>query len=231
MATAPFIIDETSPSDADIVSQFPADERNNRDVIESYLNVEHDPNSGHHKLPVVSQATRDGISDWVVGSSLYNTTAAEFEVVTATGPFTFSPAMPSNYSEGSWTPSLKFGGASVGITYTTQVGRYVKIGNVVHIFGRITTSSKGSSVGDATVSGIPFNPATVTNMIWSGTIGIVQGMDGLESTIDHRVDLQSGGTELFLRGYQPFSELDFEIDNVNFGSVTDFTFNLTYITE
>jgi hypothetical protein len=62
-----------------------------------------------------------------------------------------------NYDEiGSWTPALKFGGASVGMTYSTQNGRYAKRGNYVRVTGSIALSAKGSSVGNATVAGIPF---------------------------------------------------------------------------
>src|SRR5205807_6821391 len=39
----------------------------------------------------------------------------------------------TDYAEGSVTLTLKFGGATTGITYTTQVGRYVRIGNLIHI--------------------------------------------------------------------------------------------------
>ena len=33
-----------------------------------------------------------------------------------------------------WTPALAFGGASTGITYSTQVGRCVRIGNIVALY-------------------------------------------------------------------------------------------------
>lgn len=58
MATPPFNIANTAPADTDIVSQYPADERSNRDVIESYLNTAHDFNTGHHNVVgLVDQVT------------------------------------------------------------------------------------------------------------------------------------------------------------------------------
>lgn len=48
MATAPFTIDESIPGDSDIVSQHPSNARTFRDVVESYLNTDHDFNTGHH---------------------------------------------------------------------------------------------------------------------------------------------------------------------------------------
>jgi hypothetical protein len=63
----------------------------------------------------------------------------------------------TGYRQGTFTPVLSFGGASVGITYTVQSGTYTLIGNLVHITLSITLSSKGSSTGSASVSGLPFS--------------------------------------------------------------------------
>ena len=63
-----------------------------------------------------------------------------------------------DYEEGTFTPALNFGGGTTGIAYTQQYGSYTKIGNVVHIKMRIKLSSKGSSTGDATITGFPFTP-------------------------------------------------------------------------
>lgn len=55
-----------------------------------------------------------------------------------------------------WTPALTFGGAAVGLTYSQQVGSYSRIGNVVFCVMDFTLSAKGSSVGAAEISGLPF---------------------------------------------------------------------------
>jgi hypothetical protein len=55
-----------------------------------------------------------------------------------------------------WTPGIAFGGASVGITYTGVQGVYVRMGNIVFIYGRVVLSNKGSSVGLTTITGLPF---------------------------------------------------------------------------
>lgn len=62
-----------------------------------------------------------------------------------------------NYADTTWTPSLKFGGASVGMTYTTQSGKYVRIGQQVFFTGVMVLSAKGSSTGGATITGVPTN--------------------------------------------------------------------------
>lgn len=63
-------------------------------------------------------------------------------------------------SSGSFTPTLSFGGGSTGITYTTQTGSYVRIGNLVLFQAFIQLSSKGSSTGGALISGLPFTIGT-----------------------------------------------------------------------
>src|SRR3990167_4026340 len=70
------------------------------------------------------------------------------------------------YGQGLWTPQLSFGGASVGITYDSQVGDFIKIGRscLVNVFIRLT--SKGTSVGSAQVDTLPFQlPAASTGGI------------------------------------------------------------------
>src|SRR5690349_12758308 len=57
---------------------------------------------------------------------------------------------------GSFTPVLKFGGATTGITYSTQTGSYIAIGSLVFVSVNITLTSKGTATGTATIEGLPF---------------------------------------------------------------------------
>jgi hypothetical protein len=61
-----------------------------------------------------------------------------------------------DYEEGTWTMGVSFGGASVGVTYGVQGGTYTKIGRQVTVNGFIILSSKGSSTGAASITGLPF---------------------------------------------------------------------------
>ncbi len=65
----------------------------------------------------------------------------------------------STYVTGSFTPILQFGGGTTGITYTTQIGEYTQIGNVVFYQLYILLSNKGSSTGNATIVGLPVTSA------------------------------------------------------------------------
>ena len=75
---------------------------------------------------------------------------------TANSSGTMTSELLSDYEEGTWTPTITFGGASVAMTYTTQAGSYTKIGRTVHIYCRVTLSAKGTSTGAAEVRGFPF---------------------------------------------------------------------------
>lgn len=57
---------------------------------------------------------------------------------------------------GNWTPV--YGGASVAptVTYTRQKGSYVKVGNLVHVQGRISTSTTSGGSGSLRITGLPF---------------------------------------------------------------------------
>jgi len=63
----------------------------------------------------------------------------------------------------SWTPQLEFGGATTGITYSTQEGTYIRIGNIVFVNVTISLSSKGSATGVATITGFPFTASLNRN--------------------------------------------------------------------
>lgn len=66
------------------------------------------------------------------------------------------PLIPSLTALVTFTPGIAFSGASVGVTYASRVGSYVKIGTMVFFAIDITLTSKGSSVGDFTITGLPF---------------------------------------------------------------------------
>lgn len=76
-------------------------------------------------------------------------------------PATANPSTNANtfddYEEGDFTPGLQFGGGSTGMTFSAQLGSYVKLGRLVIISGLITLTAKGSSTGNALITGLPFN--------------------------------------------------------------------------
>jgi hypothetical protein len=71
-------------------------------------------------------------------------------------PGTGTSELLADYEEGTWTPTLAFSGASVGITYGFQQGSYTKVGRLVTATCLFSLSSKGSSSGNAYIEGLPF---------------------------------------------------------------------------
>jgi hypothetical protein len=84
----------------------------------------------------------------------------DFSATSGTG----TSELLDDYEEGTWTPTLVFGAASTGITYSVQNGLYTKVGRAVTVRFEITLSSKGSSTGEAYISGLPYTTASLNAM-------------------------------------------------------------------
>jgi hypothetical protein len=76
-----------------------------------------------------------------------------------------------DYREGTFTPTISFGGASVGVTYLLQSGSYTKIGNSIRIRISITLSNKGSSVGNILISGLPYTNSSAFSVAGAIRLG------------------------------------------------------------
>lgn len=88
-----------------------------------------------------------------------------------------------------WTPALKFGGAAVGMTYSLQSGTYTQDGGLFVGAFHFILSSKGSSTGSATITGLPA-ACGVTNL---GTFASTN-LSNLASLTSPVSGLVSGGT-------------------------------------
>ena len=71
----------------------------------------------------------------------------------------------NDYEEGTWTPVWESSGTLPTLSYSTQSGYYIKIGGVVHFWGRIYMSSwgGGGGSGNIRVGGLPFTSSNVAN--------------------------------------------------------------------
>jgi hypothetical protein len=63
-----------------------------------------------------------------------------------------------DYEEGTFTPTISVGVGS--ITYSSQQGKYTKIGNVVYLRVNISLSAGTASGGHLTIAGLPFTVGT-----------------------------------------------------------------------
>ena len=69
-----------------------------------------------------------------------------------------------DYEEGTWTPQLGGSSGNPTVSYSTQEGYYIKVGNLVTTWMRITISSISGGSGNANIYGLPFTQKNVTAM-------------------------------------------------------------------
>lgn len=129
-----------------------------------------------------------------------------------------------DYEEGTWTPTIAFGGGTTGQSYAYQTGSYTKIGNRVFISMYVNFSNKGSSTGTATITGLPFTSASTSALynnaaIWVNTMtglsGSIQAYNGPgTSTISELAYVGTGGQTI--------------ISNSNFTNGSDIMVNFSY---
>ena len=111
--------------------------------------------------------------------------------LTSTGLITASAGMAvggtgsantlDDYEEGSFTPTFSFTNGNGNHTVSGAVGRYVKVGGLVHIQGYIKLATKGTANGVIRIANIPFiNIAGVyvAGSVWMNTMQPGQPMDG-----------------------------------------------------
>ena len=61
-----------------------------------------------------------------------------------------------DYEEGSWTPVIGGSGGTSGQTYSSQLGRYVKIVKLVIFQAYVALTFEGTITGNVQIQGLPF---------------------------------------------------------------------------
>jgi len=125
-----------------------------------------------------------------------------------------------DYEEGTWTPAFAFGGNSVGATYSSQTGRYTKIGNTVVISAILGLTAKGSSTGNVTITGLPF---TAENY---GAVKIGQ-FYAFTYTSGNQIYAYTGGSFITIQVTTPAGGLA-NMDNTSITNTTQIIFSATY---
>jgi hypothetical protein len=75
-----------------------------------------------------------------------------------------------DYEEGTWTPTLENG---TGITYTTQSGKYVKVGNLVYIECYLNVATSSADASNIAIGGLPYAPNPISGQA-ACTLGIAE---------------------------------------------------------
>ena len=101
-----------------------------------------------------------------------------------TFPATQSASTDANtlddYEEGTWTPTLTFGGVAHNGTYSYQSAHYTKVGRLVTVTGLVGINSAGTATGTARMTSLPFTAMNQTGN--AEVMGLFSGFTGLTGT-------------------------------------------------
>ena len=145
-------------------------------------------------------------------------------------PSTQNPSSDANtlddYEEGVWTPVIGGAGGTSGQTYVTQAGLYVKIGQLVVLYGSIELSAKGTITGNVVISGLPFTSLTLANLF---SVGGVSFRDLATSWGSIFAATQSNSAVALVRGIQsPAITNDTALTTTDIANNSKFSFTLAY---
>tara|TARA_Y100000401_G_C8140415_1_gene134602 strand:- start:46 stop:495 length:450 start_codon:yes stop_codon:yes gene_type:complete len=108
----------------------------------------------------------------------------------------------NDYEEGSWTVTMQVDNYNFNGSYTSQTGKYTKIGNMVTCTAYLQLSNKGNDNGTVSVGGLPFTSVSTGNgSRGSGCVGYYQGVN---SSVDQPmcVLIEQGDTKITMRHSQ-----------------------------
>ena len=131
-----------------------------------------------------------------------------------------------DYEEGSWTVSLKIANYNFNGAYTSQSGKYTKVGNKVTVSCYLQLSSKGNDSGALKIEGLPFTSASGNGSRGSGSVGYYQGMSGMDHPM--LILIEQSDTRISLRQSQ--STGSGNVDDSNISNSFGMFFSLTYFT-
>jgi hypothetical protein len=90
-----------------------------------------------------------------------------------------NPNTLDDYEEGSWLPGLAAHTTNPQVTYSVRSGTYVKVGGMVHLWGRIQLNGLGDpGAGRLSITGLPFPIKAGT--FGTGSVGSMSGWGAVE---------------------------------------------------
>lgn len=145
------------------------------------------PLAGTEAVPIVQSGStvKVPVSDLTAGRdvSVMKLTATDNIVVNTagkgidfsanTGAAGMTKELLDWYEEGTWTPVLTFATpGDLSVAYSTQVGRYTRIGRLVTVIGVTATSTftHTTASGNLNITGLPFASANVSGILVNGSV-------------------------------------------------------------
>lgn len=124
-------------------------------------------------------------------------------------------------------PVLGGSGGTSGQAYATQVGRAVKIGKLVHAWGRVVLSTKGTITTDVQLQGFPFTSDTATDSRFSGLISEFESFN--TSYVSLVLDGAPNTTAMTLFGLTAASSGNSKLATANLTNNSGFNFSVSYV--
>ena len=130
------------------------------------------------------------------------------------------------YEEGSWTPVV-YGATTAGAnTYSLQIGRYTKIGNMLYVYGKIVMTAKdGAMAGSVRISGLPYPASIVGNRQSGGAVQSFVNLGSNTGTLTTRVEEDTSYLSIYKHTGIATSA---EIDVTDVTATTQLVFNAFY---
>jgi len=100
-------------------------------------------------------STHTGDQTIVNGNLVIGTSGKGIDFSATPHPAGMTSELLNDYEEGTWTPAVSGFGSP---TYITQTGKYTKVGNLVHITGKLHFSG-ASGASAVSISGLPYASA------------------------------------------------------------------------
>lgn len=129
-----------------------------------------------------------------------------------------------DYEEGTWTPTIGGSGGGAGQAYTTQEGRYIKVGRATTIYGRIILSTLGTETTSVQIKSLPFAAAGLAYApcyisFWSATTATFSYIAGVIVPSTSVIDLY---------GIKAAAVATSGVVQADLSNTTSFVFGCTY---
>lgn len=161
-----------------------------------------------------------GASDTVIDLSAMALVVNSVTPLSVTDNGTRTVYVPTVQRTVNFTPSLLFGGLAVGMGYSVQVGVATRILNLVNVRIQIILTAKGTSVGAATIAGLPFTSAEIA-------IGLMQGANlAAGSGTQLQCSINAGAAAIVLGRYAAPTAL--QLTDADFNNNSIVYIQLTY---
>ena len=140
-----------------------------------------------------------------------------------------------DFEEGTWTPSYAGAGSAPTIGYGIQAGSYVKVGNLVHVQGRVRTDSTSGGSGNLLLGGLPFTSLSTSEHFSTLHVGYSQNWSSDNFAMS--LYTNNGSTTCFINHFRADDPRDgigiliTTSDLTNASSSNDMIFSGTYIAE